>query len=191
MAAHDSLRLSVLCGIHIDIMVGKRKRSRPGHESHGHDKRQRISGVPDQKDPVIKSAVLARYYPQVLTLREYLLSKLPPASKIRRKKIRSVGRNAAAKEEDALAKHLDQTLVGVLKYKEISQEERLQQWSTFSQRVDTSDSNVENTSVIAAFSQVEVCRYLILSRIYNPSLFKDSSLTSFTDRVFRYLALIL
>lgn len=141
-------------------MAGKRKRNRPGRESQGGNKRQRISGGTNSKEPVVKSAVLAKYYTQVYTLREYLLSKLPITSKIRRKKILAVGRNKKLPgEEDeihVLANHLDQTLVGVSNHRDISPEERLQQRTAFSQRVDTSDSNIGNTSLIGGFSQIEV-----------------------------------
>ena len=139
------------------VMVGKRKRNRPGRDVKGHNKRQRISGGFSSKDPVIKSAVLAQYYPQVCSLREYLLSKLPTSSKIRKKKVLLVGRNDQPNGGDhSLASFLDQTLVGILKYKDISQEERLQQWTSFSQRRDTSDSNLGNTSEMGGFSQLEV-----------------------------------
>ena len=140
-------------------MAGQRKRKRPGRECHEGEKRRRVSGDFSANDPFIKSAVLAQYYPEVFSLREYLLSRLPASSKIRRKKISSVGKNPQlSKEEDELAGLLDQTLVGVSKYKEISQEERLQQWSTFSQRVETSDSNIGNTNTVGKFSQLEVCQ---------------------------------
>jgi telomerase reverse transcriptase len=141
------------------MMAGKRKRNRPGREIQGENKRQRISGNFNSKDPVIKTAVLAQYYPKVLSLREYLLSKLPTTSKIRRKKILSVGKKPQSSEgEHTLNILLDQTLVGVSKHKEVSQEERLQQWASFSQRADTSDSNIGNTTAIGRFSQLEVGR---------------------------------
>jgi len=137
-------------------MAGKKKkRNRAGRGIKGDNKRQGISRGFNSKDPVIKSAVLAQYYPQVCSLRKYLLSKLPTSSKIRKKKILSVGRNDQTNGGDcSLASFLDQTLIGVLKYKDISQEERLQQWTSFSQRIDTSDSNLGNT--MGGFSQLEV-----------------------------------
>jgi len=138
-------------------MAGKRKRNRPGHDGGG-DKRQKISGGFNGKDPVVKHAVLAQYYPQVFTLREYLLSKLPATSKVRRKKIVSVGKKPQSDGiTDDLASFLDRTLIGVLKYKDASPEERLKQWATFSQRLDTSDSDLTNLSGIE-FSQSEVRR---------------------------------
>jgi len=138
-------------------MARKRKRNRSAHDDKG-DKRQKVSGGFNGKDPVVKHAVLAQYYPQVYTLREYLLSKLPATSKARRKKIVSVGKKPQSDgTTDGLASFLDSTLIGVLKYKDASPEERLKQWATFSQRLDTSDSNLINLSG-TGFSQSEVRR---------------------------------
>lgn len=152
-------------------MAGKRKRNRPGRESLGGNKRQRVSGGNNLKEPVVKSAVLGRYYTQVFTLREYLLSKLPVTSKIRRRKILAVGRSrkSVGEDEDVLADHLDQVLVGVLNHGDISPEERLQQRTAFSQRVDTSDSNIGNTSILGGFSQVEVGLYLHILMHISPT----------------------
>lgn len=171
-------------------MAGKRKRTRRGREDHGQDKRQRISEFSSTKNPIIKSAVLAQYYHAVQTLREYLLSKLPATSKVRKRKILSVGRKLQVKEgEVALAKLLDETLVGVLKHPEVSQKDRAQQWNQFSQRLDTSDSNIGNTSGIGRFSQLEVGLKSCIYSIWE--FYPSHSLTSFPDRGLRHLALIL
>lgn len=143
-------------------MAGKRKRNRAGRDGQGENKRQRTTGFFNSKDPVVKSAVLAQYYPKVLSLREYLVSKLPSSSKIRRRKILSVGQNPQANEEDnGMARFLDQTIVGVSKHKEFSQDERMEQWTSFSQRVDISDSNIGNTSGVGRFSQLEIVDFAI------------------------------
>ncbi|TVY53989.1 Telomerase reverse transcriptase, partial [Lachnellula suecica] len=116
-----------------------------------------------RKEPIIKQALLAQYYPQVLTLREYLLQRLPNASKIRRKKISSVGRHPApenAELEQWLAAFLDQTLIGVSVCKEVSREERWKQWTTFSQRADESASTL-NLSSPGVFSQSELVDFAI------------------------------
>jgi telomerase reverse transcriptase len=137
-------------------MAGKRKRNRSGHGNERANKRQKVYGSLNGKDPVVKDALLSQYYPQVFSLREYLISKLPTASKIRRKKILSVGRKSEGEKDQSLAEFLDQTLVGVLSCKDVSPEERLQQWTSFSQRNDTSDSNIGNLSGIWQFSMSEV-----------------------------------
>jgi hypothetical protein len=146
-------------------MTGKRKRNRPGQGKGGDSKRQKtttscnwnVSG----KQPLVQHAVLAQYYPQVLSLREYLLSKLPPTSKTRRKKISSVGKKARpnAQNDEVFATFLDRTLIGVRSNKDVPQQERLQQWTSFTQHVDTSDSGFANLSGVGIYSQSEVRTY--------------------------------
>jgi telomerase reverse transcriptase len=142
-------------------MAGKRKRKRSGQGDGGDGKRQRVSGSfnGSGNDPVVKSALLAQYYPRVLSLREYLLSKLPATSKIRRKKILTVGRSLGTglpERDQALAEALDKTLVGISRQSELSREERWQQWTSFSQKADTSASTLANISGVGLFSQSEV-----------------------------------
>ncbi|TVY37321.1 Telomerase reverse transcriptase, partial [Lachnellula occidentalis] len=142
-------------------MTGKRKRTR--HSASDNDqKRQKISKPPpasgNSKDPTIKQTLLSQYYPQVLTLREYLFQRLPNTSKIRRKKILSVGRNPS---EEGLSAFLDSTLVGVSVCTEVSQEERWHQWTTFSQRADESASTFINLSSPGVFSQSEIVDFAI------------------------------
>lgn len=109
----------------------------------------------------MKTAVLAQYYPRVVSLREYLLSKLPSTSKVRRKKIQTVGRSLggeAGERHQVLAEVLDKSLVGVLRDGESSREERWQQWTAFSQKADISVSTLANTTGLGLFSQPEVSR---------------------------------
>jgi len=145
---------------HRNTMAGKRKRTRPNAQEGG-QKRQKISDpLQSSKDPIIKHALLAQYYPQVFTLREYLLRRLPNTSKIRRKKIASVGRNPSAEHrelEEELARFLDQTLVGESVCLEVSKQERWSQWISFSQKVDDSVSTLVNLSSPGVYSQSEVC----------------------------------
>jgi telomerase reverse transcriptase len=150
-------------------MAGKRKRSRPGQRSEGFAKRQRVSGAPSscRNHPVVKHALLTQYYPQVLSLREYLLSKLPPASKIRRKKILSVGRKPGreiSERDQALADALDRTLIGVSRHGVVSHDERRHAWTSYSQRLDTSASNFANATGVEVFSQSEVSVYVFSPR---------------------------
>jgi telomerase reverse transcriptase len=137
------------------MMVGKRKRPRPNHRVHGAQKRQKISERSNSQDLVVKEAVLAQFYPQVLSLRDFLISKLPANSKVRRKKILSVGKKPDSEADQKLSKHLDQTLVGVSKQVVISQQERWHQWATFSQKADDSVS-FANLTGAGMFSQSEV-----------------------------------
>lgn len=136
-------------------MAGRRKRKRTGNSEVG-EKRQKVAGGFNAKDPIVKHALLDQYYPEVSSLREYLLARLPPSSKIRRKKILSVGRKPDDKESDRKLSHfLDHTLVGVFQNGDCSQEDRWRQWPTFSQKPDESTS-FGNLSTIQIYSQSEV-----------------------------------
>jgi telomerase reverse transcriptase len=140
-------------------MVAKRRRTSRGSE--GDQKRQKIADNLTGKDPVVKQALLSQYYPQVFSLREYLLSKLPAASKNRRRKISKLGQEPDLKNggsQQALARFIDQTLIGVLKEDVGTREERIQQWTSFSQRTDLSESTFANMSGVGAggISQSEV-----------------------------------
>ena len=138
-------------------MGGKRKRNK--HSIESEQKRQRICSNSNGKGPIVKHAVLGQCYPQVFTLREYLLATLPATSKIRRKKVSNIGRSHSLdgeKDYSALSHFLDRTLVGVLKSNQISAKERVQQWTSFSQRVDISASTFANLSGTGNFSQSEV-----------------------------------
>ena len=106
---------------------------------------------------MVRQGLLCQYYARVLSLREYLLCNLPITSKFRRKKIISAGRGQSQQDADrGLADLLDKTLVGIRKYDDISQKERAQQWTTFSQRADTSASTLANMSGGGIFFQAEV-----------------------------------
>jgi telomerase reverse transcriptase len=136
-------------------MAGKRKRMRSKNSMESDQKRQKIAANTNSKDPIIKHALLAQYYPQVLSLREYLLSKLPTASKVRRKKILFAGRRSDSKQSDKnLARFLDETLIGVCDGHGISHQDRWRQWTAFSQKAD--ESAFANLSGVGVYSQSEV-----------------------------------
>lgn len=158
-------------------MAGKkRKRNRAvtstGLANPNNLKRQKLSEDFPSKDPPVKQALLSKYYPNVLCLRDYLLSKLPLSSKVRKKKLLSVGRKTSANpqsrggEEDedededlVLGKFLDGTLIGVSSNDGLSQEDRSKEWSSFSQRGDDSMSTIANSSSTELYSQSEVGVY--------------------------------
>lgn len=140
-------------------MAGKRKRKRSGNVDEGDQKRQKIALDSQGNDPVIKSAVLRQFYPQVLSLRQYLLSKLPANSKVRMKKIRNVGKKPSLGrevEDKSFSDFLDHTLVGITKETDGPHNERWKQWTTFSQRAEESASTLVDLSGLGAFSQCEV-----------------------------------
>ncbi|KAH8884463.1 hypothetical protein GQ53DRAFT_697644, partial [Thozetella sp. PMI_491] len=101
----------------------KRKRSR-----NDLDEQDRPEGGPShrakraregrtQRADSVSHGVLAQYYPGIQTLRDYVLSKLPSSSRLRRKKIAAVGRTAdlsegpPAESRLALGRLLDTTIV--------------------------------------------------------------------------------
>ena len=168
-------------------MAGKRKRSRPNHRIEAGQKRQKISESLSSKGAVVKHALLAQFYPQVLSLREFLISKLPPSSKVRRKKILSVGKKTDSETDQQLSKFLDQTLVGVSKHRGVSQEERWQQWTTFSQKADDSVS-FANVTGVSTFSQSEVGIFTLYLDPYVMECYGPRSETS-ANSTFRLLTL--
>lgn len=142
-------------------MAGKRRRTR----SHRNDDTALTVKNQSSREPVVKAALLKLYYLEVFSLREYLLSKLPPTSKVRRRKIMSLGRNHQKSESDEdskVALALDQTLIGVFEFKEkeTADAERQQLWTSFSQRRTQDDSRVVEKSVLGSFvSQSEVSSF--------------------------------
>ncbi len=117
-------------------------------------------------DGPVKHTLLAQYYSSVQTLREYLLAKLPASSRIRRKKIASVGLVSSSAgttctdAEVALGHILDTTLVGCRANDEpasdISPALRWEQWIGFSQRGDESYVTLSDGPRGSIYSQSEV-----------------------------------
>jgi hypothetical protein len=137
-------------------MAGKRKGKSRAVDTDGCGKRQKIAHTTDAPTNVVRSALLSQLYPQVVSLREYLLLKLPKNSKIRRRKIQGVTTSHDQRDTD-FARFLDETLVGVTRDKSSSViTDRWKQWTTFSQRVDVSTSTIQNSTGIGKFSQSEV-----------------------------------
>ena len=98
-------------------MMGKRKRGHPLEEDRKRTKFETKTIAP------VKHPTLSLYYPNIFTLRDYLLSKLPVTSKVRRRKIASVlpstadvdhtdGKTSTLHQDRrCLSKILDSTLV--------------------------------------------------------------------------------
>lgn len=144
-------------------MAGKRKRPKSGRSDSPGDKRQRISPAKALQEGVVRQNLLSQYYSKVLTLREYLLSKLPPSSKVRRKKIISVTARGSTDvvdgdlDNECLARHLDGTLVGVSYETSESKVERWKQWTSFSQVADNSESTIRVVGNTSGCYVSEVC----------------------------------
>jgi len=121
---------------------------------------------------IVKHALLAQYYPEVITLREYAIARLPQSSKIRRRKIASVGSQSlcpektCTEEELALGDLLDTTLVGCRDSTGAhidrsgstvtKPDYRWEQWISFSQRGDESYVTLSDGVKGSYFSQSEV-----------------------------------
>ncbi|ROW11380.1 hypothetical protein VMCG_00927 [Cytospora schulzeri] len=155
-----------------------KKRKRPKNATSGESpvdppaKQLRREAVGDlQSADVVKHALLAQYYPRVQTLRQYVLDKLPPTSKVRRKKIAAVGNT----EPDAdtagskgnpqdiravLTELLDTTLIGThVLPREVAKaqsDSSLQQWIEYSQRGDDSHVTLSGGVASAIHFQSEV-----------------------------------
>lgn len=123
------------------------------------------AGRPSLQSPgAVKHALLARFYPALPTLRQYVLDHLPASSRIRRRKIIAVGAadGPGADPKDVrtqLARLLNTTLVGLHATpkgvaKEQS-EDRLQQWIDYSQR-DNSHVTLSGADASAVHFQSEV-----------------------------------
>jgi hypothetical protein len=108
----------------------------------------------------VKRDLLACLYPRCVTLREYVLHKLPKSSKIRRRKIQYLGQAGTRSElENSLCQLLDTSLVCYADIEDHTVESRWSQWLSFSQRAD--DSNVTLSGTSSEFCQSEVCRDLM------------------------------
>ncbi|KAI9740924.1 MAG: hypothetical protein M1818_004530 [Claussenomyces sp. TS43310] len=81
-----------------------------------------------------------------MTLREYLIWRLPSNSKVRRKKLSSLGHCAEGEwmlENELLGNHLDQTLIGVRGSQSVDDRQRL--WKSFSQRDHVKNSTISSS----------------------------------------------
>lgn len=128
------------------------------------------AGVPDAKkprtdaDPSRPGAtrhLLEQLYPNVETLRQYLLARLPATSRLRRKKIASLGRDSVPRDsiEARLTQLLDTTFVctgGQTTQQDGANGTRWQQWLSFSQKGDESYVTLSGGPEAAFFSQSEV-----------------------------------
>ncbi|KAH7131938.1 hypothetical protein B0J11DRAFT_211008 [Dendryphion nanum] len=129
------------------------KRERNSHDGDAHPKKRRLSsGQSVSATPThANHPVLRRLYPELLTLRHYLLARLPNSSKNRRRRISQLGQKPPVHDttttaiddhgaEFELAKLLDSILVGVspkavAKDREKSEDSRTKDIESFSQEL--------------------------------------------------------
>lgn len=98
--------------------MGK-KRKRPLRANRPRKQLCKTSGpwTQPEDDTEHSHPVISVYYPEVLTLRQYLLRQIPISSKSRRRRIRTVGNEDSPSTSSGsreLSTFLDTTLVGVL-----------------------------------------------------------------------------
>lgn len=112
-------------------------------------------------DSPVRRDLLERCYACVTTLREHVLAKLPSASRLRRKKIASIGYSPEPSEtESRLAHLLDTTLVCVHESNTDIQDVRWEQWLSFSQKADESNVSISDGVAASYFSQSEVSSFM-------------------------------
>lgn len=132
--------------------------------------------VPDHRPPkqvktnhlqcadVVRHALLAEYYQKVQTLRQYVLSKLPATSRIRRKKIASLGlkncpySGPTSEVVFTVGRFLDTTFISLPEgpAASASADGRWEQWLNYSQNGDESYVTLQDGVGKAYYSQPEV-----------------------------------
>lgn len=133
-------------------MENQRKRKPETIVASERQKRAKLfEGTPVRRD------LLERHYSRVTSLREYVLSQLPHGSRLRRKKVASIGEANDAREiEKTLSRLLDTTLVCFAHQEADNDDTRWEQWLAFSQREDESYVSLSGGIAGSIFSQNEV-----------------------------------
>lgn len=112
-----------------------------------------------RRDSPVNRDLLQQAYRVVQTLRDYVLCKLPSSSRLRRKKIASLGQRQDASEvESSLARVLDTTLVCSSELEPKGDDGVYKQYLSFSQRGDESYVTLSDGTSASADVQSEVCR---------------------------------
>ncbi|KAI1281011.1 hypothetical protein F5Y07DRAFT_315892 [Xylaria sp. FL0933] len=116
--------------------------------------------------PRLRHPVLSQYYPHVQSLREYIITQLPPSSRIRRRKISAIGivnkshSSPLTDTERSLGVLLDNTLIGYPNPKAEEGISRMDGWKDFSQRGDESYVTLSNgvAGFVESQALVSECR---------------------------------
>jgi telomerase reverse transcriptase len=157
----------------------KRKRSSHGGGGTRKKARQSVDQSANATPSAATHPVLQRLYPQVLTLRHYLLSRLPSASTTRRRRISQLGHAPAAQGtspthdlDTDVAQLLDSALVGTLVNPGVDKpalvdEERDQDVEAFTQQ--RSQCTPDGTFKPGYFMQTEVGRDTQVARLVHGS----------------------
>jgi hypothetical protein len=115
------------------------------------------SGGSNVQAAYLQHPTLSPFYARLLSLRRYLAFKLPPASKVRRRRVLAYGRAAAASNDantEELAQLLDSTVVGLSERSALEIEERSEALARFSRESSTLTKSSLDSSGNA---QSEVC----------------------------------
>ena len=153
-------------------MTGKRKRSRPSGQD---SKRAKIE---IENTTSVKHPALGLYYRSILTLRDYLLSRLPTTSKSRRRKLLSTfsGRpdiqcsNAESSmlsdEKQCLHQLLNSTLVCTIDEQPPRPTSRLKDFEVFSQHLSLTAGSNTSGSTSSLSDLVDFAIWLLFHRIH-------------------------
>ncbi|KAF5699219.1 telomerase reverse transcriptase [Fusarium globosum] len=110
----------------------------------------------------VRRDLLERHYSRVTSLREYVLSQLPHGSRLRRKKVASIGEANNAREiEKTLSRLLDTSLVCFAYQEADNDDTRWEQWLAFSQREDESYVSLSDGISGSIFSQNEIVDFVV------------------------------
>ncbi|SPQ18220.1 b8ed6991-88e0-43cc-8bcc-5b5f8d936022 [Thermothielavioides terrestris] len=120
----------------------------------------------EPRNAVVTHKLLAQYYDEIQTLRQYALSKLPAASRIRRRKIASVGLGQPSgkphtADELALASLLDSAIVARRRHGNTGDDLRWESWVAFSQKGDESYVTLSDGLKGSVFSQSEIVDFVV------------------------------
>ena len=135
----------------IKMIVGKKRKLDPEDTSSTPKKKSSCSDTPVRRD------LLERCYVRVTTLRDHVLSSLPRGSRLRRKKVASIGQGDNIGEvESQLSRLLDSSLVCFRDQARDSDDTRWEQWLVFSQKEDESYVSISDGITGSMYSQSEV-----------------------------------
>lgn len=134
------------------MAVGHKRKSRESDASGSNNLAAIVHDGPVKRD------LLRQTYSTVFTLREYALLKLPCSSRLRRKKINSLGKiNTATELEGTLSTFLDSTLICGSEILPQSDDAAYEQWLSFSQKGDESHVTLSGGIQDSESTQSEVC----------------------------------
>ncbi|KAF5026551.1 hypothetical protein F66182_1340 [Fusarium sp. NRRL 66182] len=138
-------------------MIAGRKRKLDAVNTSSHKKPERPPG-----ETPVRRDLLENCYARVTTLREYVLSKLPHGSRLRRKKVASIGEGGNINEsENHLSHFLDTSLVCFAGQARDSDDTRWEQWLGFSQQGDESCVTLPDGIAGSIYSQSEIVDFVV------------------------------